>query len=256
MSERFDSDALDYEALREAEEKDDDFVIDLQEEARRADIGFKTLEEAMNFMHPRVPADELIHSIRRRFISPAAFYEAPKHVLEGLGINRREALLFSQIPAITRYIERTSFGRRPRFKTLSAMNRYLSTLYTGLAIERFYLLCLDATGRMIDCILLQSGDEESAPFYLRDVLMHIVRTRAKAAVISHNHPNFSARPSPSDLKCTLALLEAMQPLGAVLLDHVIVCERECMSIRENGFIRQHVWLAQSPRSSLLLNWLD
>ena len=193
---------------------------------------------------------------RSRFIAPSAFFEAPAHLLESLGFNAREALLFSQIPALSRYLDRARYGKKPRLNHLAPAAEFLVGRYRGLAVERFYLLCLDGGGRLIECRLLQTGTDDSAPFYLRDVLAEIVRTRARAVVISHNHPNFSARPSREDLACTLELLGAVQPIGAVLLDHIIVCGREYMSIRQHGFIRAQLWSAQAPESRLSQRWLD
>ena len=244
--------------LSEADEEGEDWdsPANQAEVAARVDAAFSALEAALVCLHPRQDAKETMRVLRSRFVTPAAFFEAPQHVIEASGLNRRDALLFSQIPALTRYVGRERFGPRPSLKRLRLAAAFLKTRYTGLAVEHFYLLCLDASGKLIECQLLQSGNDESAPFYLKDVLQTIVRTRAHAAVISHNHPSFSARPSQADLNCTLTLLRALQPIGTVLLDHVIVCGDDYVSLREHGFVRSHIWIAQNPKDALLRGWLD
>lgn len=244
---------LSFEERAEHAEQD---AFDEAASQERIENSFAALEQALIFLHPHDPVEPLMREIRRRFVCPAAFFEAPKHVLESIGIPPREALLFSQVPAITRYVARNRLGRRPRLKNVAAAGEFLKTRYTGLAIEHFYLLCLDASGKLIECTLLQQGTTDSAPFYLRHVLMEVVRTRAHAIVISHNHPNFSARPSQADIKCTLELLRALHPIGSLLLDHIIVSGKEYASLREYGFLRANLWLQQAPNDPLLRRWLE
>ncbi len=217
---------------------------------------YAAIQSALNFLHPRESAEEKVRMLRKNFPCPAALCEAPKHLLISLGLTPRDALLFSQIPAIARYVARSSLGPRPFLKNLSAAVRFCQTRYLGLAIEHFYLICLDASGRLIDSILLQRGSTDSAPFYLRHVLMEVVRTRAHAIIISHNHPNFSPQPSQADIQCTLELLGALHPIGTLLLDHIIISDDGYASLREHGFVRSHLWLGQNPKDPLLRKWLD
>ena len=217
---------------------------------------YAAIQSALEFLHPRESAEEKVRMLRKNFPCAAALCEAPKHLLESLGFTPRDALLFSQIPAIARYIARSNLGPRPFLKNLPAAVEFCKTRYLGLAIEHFYLICLDASGRLIDSILLQSGTTDSAPFYVRHVLMEVVRTRAHAIIISHNHPNFSPKPSQADVDCTLELLGALHPIGTVLLDHIIISDGNYASLREHGFVRSHLWLEQNPKDPLLRRWLD
>ena len=230
--------------------------MDGQASGARIEAAFEALEAALAFLHPREDAAGTVADLRRRFTAPASFFEAPKHVLEESGLNAREALLFSVIPELTRYLARSRFGSRPTIRNLAAAAAFLQTRYTGVPIEHFYLLCLDASGKLIDCKLLQRGTTDSAPFYLKHVLMEVVRTRAHAVVISHNHPSFSARPSQADIACTVELLGALYPVGTLLLDHVIISNGEYVSLREHGFVRPQLWLLQGPQDPLLANWLE
>ena len=222
----------------------------------RTESAFAALEDALSFLHPREPSSAAVHDVRRRFVSPAAFFEAPRHLIEGSGFSSKDALLFSQIPALMRYVARSELGSRIQIQTLSDAAAYLKTRYTGLSIEQFYLLCLDSSGWLIDGKLLQSGTTDSTPFYLKHVLTEVVRTRAHAVVISHNHPNFSPRPSQADIDCTLQLIGALHPIGTVLLDHVIVSGKEALSLRREGFLRANLWLGQDPDDALLRGWLE
>ena len=215
-----------------------------------------SMERAIRRFWPRMDVPKTMEDIRTRFPSYTAFLESSADMIGTLGFLPRNALMLSCIPTLAGMIERESFGRKPRLNHVDLAGRYLTTFYHGVNIERFYILCLDRIGRLIECKLVQTGSGDSAPFYLKNVLVEIVRTRAKAVVISHNHPNWSARPSQPDLSCTLELLVAVQAIGVLLLDHIIVYGHEYVSLRQHGFIRSRLWLAQGPNSKLQREWLN
>lgn len=215
----------------------------------------KALSDVVSFLEPRADADQLIVDMLRHFGSPGAAIEAGKHRLHASGLSEKDALLIGMIPDIVRHMERQRFGPHPSAGTLIEAERYMAMRYVGLSIERFYMLALDASGRLIECVELQSGSEESAPFYLKHVLSEAVRTNAAAIVISHNHPNATPRPSQADVDCTAALMDALRAIEAPLLDHMIMVGRRAMSVRGFGFIPEGAWLAQGSQNPLVAGWL-
>ena len=222
-----------------------------KERVRRVYAVTRDLLEAL---HPGT-GDQWIWRFRRRFIAPASIFESGSFVLENMGMHKSDALLLSLIPAITRYTLLEAFGRSPRLNTLGKAGEYLKALFLGRTFEHFYMLSLDASGRLLSCVFLQRGTTDSAPFYVRHVLGEVVRTHAQAIVISHNHPNNTLLPSRDDVSCTLSLLSALQPLNIPLLDHIVVADHHAVSIRHLGYIAQNIWLAQAPNSALMKGWL-
>lgn len=216
----------------------------------------RALTDVLAFLEPRADVRKLTGDMLRSFGSPGAAIEAGKHRLAACGLSERSALLVGMIPDIVRHMERQRFGPHPSVGTLAEAEKYMAMRYVGLNIERFYMLALDGTGRLIECVELQSGSEESAPFYLKHVLSEAVRTNAAAIVISHNHPNATPRPSQADIECTAALMEALYPIDAPLLDHMIMVGRRAMSVRGFGFVPESTWLSQRSENPLLAHWLD
>jgi len=216
----------------------------------------RALTDVLAFLEPRADAERLTGDMLRHFGSPGAAIEAGKHRLAACGLSERSALLVGMIPDIVRHMERQRFGPHPSVGTLVEAEKYMAMRYVGLNIERFYMLALDGTGRLVECVELQSGSEESAPFYLKHVLSEAVRTGAAAIVISHNHPNATPRPSQADMDCTAALMDALYSIDAPLLDHMIMVGRRAMSVRGFGFVPESAWLAQASDNPLLTRWLD
>ena len=223
-----------------------------QEKIKRAENAFLRMMELMGHGEKgRQMGEKLLTQCG----SPSAAIESSKYRLMQMGMRESDALLLTMLPDIVRHIDRASYGAHPKLSTLNAMEKFLSLRYLGVHIENFYLVALDKNGRLIDSIHLQSGDEDSASFYLRNVMVQIVRSGAKAAVIVHNHPNGTAKPSEQDIECTQALLDTIGGIGAVLLDHIIMVGKRALSIRGFGYIPEYEWLVQAPESKLLRDWL-
>ena len=207
-------------------------------------------------LHKKEPVEPQLADIRFRFPTATFFFEASPFMLRRSGLRNLDAFYFSMLPALARRSGREVLGVRPTLNTLSRMARFLEALFIGVHVECFYLVLLTASGILIDAKLMQRGTVDSAPFYQREVLASVVNREAKAAVLCHNHPGGTLRPSREDLICTLNMLGAMAALGIPLLDHVIVARGQAVSIRETGLVPDVLWTAQAPKNRLNRSWLD
>lgn len=216
----------------------------------------RAISDALEFVRRGKPAAGDTAELYERFLSPAGILEGNLNELADDILTESEAQLLRCIPDLTRYARRTQFGPHPRLDRLSKASEYLKSLFIGVAVEHFHLLCLDSSGLLIECIPLQEGTIDETPFYLSRVLQSVVTTNAAAVVLSHNHPGGTLHPSQADLDCTTNALGALFPLQVILLDHIIIAEQQAVSLRDHGYIRRDVWLGQAPESPLLRGWLD
>lgn len=224
-----------------------------QERVRRAE---NAIIETMDMLYSGGKGREMAKTMLRRYGSPGALIEAGKYHLMRDGLSEADALLFSMMPDMVRHIENDRMGEHPTIATLLQAEKFMRVRYIGVNIEQFYMLALDNSGKLIECVHMQSGNEDSAPFYLKHVLSETVRTNAKAVVISHNHPNVTPTPSQADLECTEALMYALGIIGAPLLDHIVMVGKRAVSVRGFGYVPEPAWSMQDPGNPLLINWLD
>lgn len=212
------------------------------------------LRDVLDFLYPGGKGVEMFERMMERHGSVGAIIAADKHLLKNEGLRESDALLITLLPDVVRHIERAKFGAHPYIRTLVEAERFMSVRYLGLYIEKFHMLALDARGRLIELVHLQDGSEDSAPFYLRHVMAAVVRTGAKAIVLTHNHPNLSAKPSPDDIECTKTLINALSVLGIPLIDHMIMVGHEALSVRGFGYIPEKIWVMQDPAHKVLRGW--
>ena len=230
---------------------DRELVVDTEESEVYA-----LVTELQAFMHKRIPPEETVNRIKFHFATPAVFIEANRYMLMRAGLPRLDAYYYIMIPGLTRTVMKELHGKKPRLNKLSLMAEFLKSLYIGIHVECFYLIMLDYYGKLIDARLMQKGNEESAPFYMRDAVSMAVQRGARAVVLSHNHPGGTLRPSKDDQLCTLRMMRALQPLNIPMLDHVIIAKDRAVSMRGCGFINAALWSMQQPQTKLLREWLD
>ena len=214
------------------------------------------IEDVLKLLRKKESPEETLNSLQSRYLSPGGILESGYCSLSRESLTEPEALLLSLVPDLTRHCLSMEYGLHPRLDRLSIASQYLRTLYIGITIEQFYLLCLDASGKLIERILLHKGSVDETPFYLAHVLQSITATDASAIVLSHNHPGGSLRPSQADILCTVEALRALQPLDVMMLDHIIIGNGQAISLRNTGFIAASIWADQAPSSALLRNWID
>jgi DNA repair protein RadC len=100
--------------------------------------------------------------------------------------------------------------------------------------ERFYVIALDARNRIIRRHLVAVGSLASVTVHPREVFAPLVRDRAAAALLLHNHPSGVEQPSPEDYQITQRLADAGKLLGIPVLDHIIVGRNGYYSFRDAG----------------------
>lgn len=67
-----------------------------------------------------------------------------------------------------------------------------------------------------------TGGISSVKFEPRNILKTAVRKNAAAIILAHNHPSGKSNPTEEDIKSTRSVIEAAEPLGITVLDHVVV----------------------------------
>lgn len=123
-----------------------------------------------------------------------------------------------------------------RLSDASAFGKYLLPHFIGASEELIYLLCLDATGKVLGCTKVGHGSINSADVPMRQLFQQALHCKASAVVLAHNHPSGIATPSQEDITLTLRLREALELLDITLLDHLIIASDDYISLRESGYL--------------------
>lgn len=192
------------------------------------------LELVLFYSVPRKDTNELAHRLLDHFGSLHAVFEANvERLMEVPGISYNSAVLIKLFTEVSKRYSVSKNGKRVVFKSTDDIAKYVSGLFIGETIESFYILCVDGRGCLMSCEKHSTGSVLNAPVCIPVVIDTVVRNKACAVIVAHNHPNNTADPSGDDIEITKKLYKLLKAMNITLLDHVVVgCDGKCRSIED------------------------
>ncbi len=148
------------------------------------------------------------------------WHEADFRRLKGIG--RVKALQLVAVMELARRVLADASDPEPILNRPELVAAHLAPVATGLAVEKFWVLCLNRKNRLIKAVELTSGTATSSLAHPREVFRAAIRHAATAVICAHNHPSGDPAPSAADVQLTRQLREAAQVIDIDLLDHVIL----------------------------------
>lgn len=124
-----------------------------------------------------------------------------------------------------RFTESFKMGRRYSEEEIC---EYLRWLYLGRDVECVYILFLDKGGRLLQVTKIAEGTVNSSDIIPRRALEAVARLKSKAkqAILAHNHPGGVVSVSESDIYATAIMKEALSGVGVELVKHIVVADRD------------------------------
>jgi len=101
----------------------------------------------------------------------------------------------------------------------------------GKKKEHFLILCLDTRNRLINRRLVSMGSLDTSIVHPREVFKEAVSSCAASVIFAHNHPSGDPEPSREDIELTKRLVKAGEIMGIDVLDHIIVCDKDYLSLK-------------------------
>jgi DNA repair protein RadC len=149
-----------------------------------------------------------------------AWREADFKKLKGIG--RIKALQLVTVMEVARRVVGPRAGEAPLLNRADLVAAHLAPVAAGLAVEKFWVLCLNRRNRLLRRIEVTSGTASSTLVHPREVFREAIREGASAVVCAHNHPSGDPAPSAADVQVTRQLREAAKIVDIDFIDHVII----------------------------------
>lgn len=199
----------------------------------------EVLELLLTFAIPQRDVNPLAHELIAHFGTFFAVLEAsPEELQRVKGIGRNASALLSMIPQLVGFYERNRLREKPMLRNLRQSGEYCKSLFHGSKNELFYLICLDAQGRLIHPALLYSGTIDEAQIYPRNIVETALRYNAHAVVLTHNHPGGGLLPSYGDYDATRMIIEALSVIEIKVVDHIIVADGLIVSMAKFAMLEK------------------
>ena len=107
-------------------------------------------------------------------------------------------------------------------------------LIRDAAREHFFCLYLSTRHAILSVELVALGSLNASIVHPREVFKPAIQLSAASVIACHNHPSGDPSPSEDDIEMTRRLRQGGEILGIELLDHVVICNADFVSLREQG----------------------
>lgn len=194
------------------------------------------LELLLFFAIPQKDTNDLAHRLLNRFGSIAGVFDAPVGELTKVpGVGMHTATLIKLIPDLWQAYERDrATASRRKINSTTAAATYLAPFFTGRSAEAVAVMALDASGGLLDVEIVAEGYPAEAPIDTRRICEWAIGVRAASIVLAHNHlGDGNCNPSRADCSATRRLASILSGLGIDLIDHIIICGGEYLSMADN-----------------------
>ena len=125
-------------------------------------------------------------------------------------------------------------GDKPVVKTPDEVVAVVRGRLKGKKKEYFLALLLDTRNRLIKVAEISVGSLDSSLVHPREVFKEAISASAASVIFVHNHPSGDPEASEDDIKLTKRLAEVGEIVGIDVLDHIIVGDKDYLSLKGKG----------------------
>lgn len=201
----------------------------------------QVLEYILHLCIPRVDTNETAHNLINQFGGFANVFKVSKEQLCKVeGVGKVTADFIYTLGHFVRYYNEVRFKMKRFVLDSESCEQYMINLFDGLEREHFFIICLNARNEVIFQEDIFEGSFDSIDIDLPRILRIAVKNDASYVVMAHNHPSGIAIASDADIVSTSTIMKALNMCNIKLLDHIIVADGKCVSVRnemlERGLI--------------------
>ena len=102
--------------------------------------------------------------------------------------------------------------------------------------EELRLVLLNTRNQVMAIPHLYRGSVNTSYIKVGELFREAVRQNCPALVVVHNHPSGDPTPSPEDIAITEQIIQAGKLLDIEVLDHLIISQQRCVSLKEHGIV--------------------
>ena len=198
----------------------------------------KVLELLLFYCVPRVDTNPLAHELIARYKTISGVLDAPvEELITFKGITPSNVGLLKMIMPIARIYQTENHLKDGAFGAYDEMCRYIVDRFMGLTDEHFAVVYLDPLGKMLDFTFISKGDSNNVTVSNRELVEGIIRTKATAVVVAHNHHNSLPLPSEQDVAATERIANVLSSIDVNFIDHLIISRNEYVSMAQSSSYR-------------------
>ena len=192
----------------------------------------KIVEMLLFYCIPRKDTNEIAHLLMEEFGSIAELIDArPEDISKVKGAGESTATFLKFIRFIANYYINEKKKGIKKFSNFEEMCDFLYSKYIGITNEVIAITSLDNKGGLLGFDIIGEGDISFVGISSRQVIETVLKRKAAAVILTHNHPKGQALPSSADLESTNTIRDILKSVDVELIDHIIIADDDYMSLR-------------------------
>lgn len=192
------------------------------------------LELLLFYAIPQKDTNPLAHRLLKEFGDLNTLFNASFEDLCQIdGVSEHTATLLMLCGQLLPRYYNEKQKRRP-LNTESAVVEFLRPYFINQQKELVVLLSLNNRREPLDCSVISQGSITAAEASVREITERVIRTKATAIVLAHNHPAGHPIPSIEDVDVTKSLCRTLRGIDVAVVDHLIFAEEEYLSLRKHA----------------------
>lgn len=204
----------------------------------------QALELLLFYCIPRKDTNEVAHNLINRFKTFGQVLDAPISELEKVeGVGHNTALYIKLLRDSFRFYGIHKEKKDEILNDINDCGQYLINYFDAIKVETVYLLGLDAKRKVVCCREVAKGNVNSAAISVRKIVEIALSENVTSVILAHNHPSGLALPSPEDVYTTGRIAHALAAVDVILVDHIIVCDSDFVSLVQSGLFKADAYLS-------------
>lgn len=197
----------------------------------------EVLELLLFYAIPQRNVNPLAHALLDYFGSLHNVLEAtPEQLCQVDGVGEYTAAFLSMMVPLFKRMEISRLGEKPKLNNRIKAQEYCLHLLSSLRHEHFYVIALDAQLQLLGNALVGRGSLVEVPAYPRLVVEAALKFNAHSVLLCHNHPGGTGVPSEADLEATRRIVDVLNGIDVIVLDHIIVAGDKALSLVQQGYM--------------------
>lgn len=184
---------------------------------------YEILELLLFRLIPRRDTKPIAKALIDRFGSLAGVFGAPAALLQEVkGVGETVALDLKLVSTVAHRTLKSELKGRQLLSSWASVIQYCHAAMAHETREQFRILFLDKRNALIADEVQGRGTVDHTPVYPREVVKRALELSATALILVHNHPSGDPKPSRADIDMTKTIIDAAEPLGITIHDHIII----------------------------------
>ena len=153
--------------------------------------------------------------------------------VKGIGL-AKAAQIKAAVELANRLEDSPESGEKPVVKTPKDVVALVRGRLKGKRKEHFLTLLLDTRNQVIKVAEVSIGSLDTSIVHPREVFREAISASAASVILAHNHPSGDPEASEDDIRITKRLAEAGEIVGIDVLDHIIIGDKNYLSLKREG----------------------